>query len=235
MDVMIYLAGVDANVKCIFHEFFFQNSILCQTEVHNKKKLTKVLNFFSVFEGSQSQLWSIKLVHFIKKNLAYIFGGGIRWNSIVITKGKYVDISFYSKIVLSITRENALIRYKRLIQKLKSICDGDLNEKDLVIFFHVQPESSTSPYGDIYSDQIYSCYALAKKYPNRKIIIKEHPALFKRNEKKPLTIYSFRNERLLKRLINIPNIYYGNGEFLKSKSWVVSINGTILKDRSNLK
>ena len=234
MDVMFYLAGINSTIKCVFHEFFFQNSILCQTVVVGEKITSNVIKHSLGAEGKKNLNFKIKLIHLLKKKIAFFFGGGVRWNSVVINNGEYCSIDFFSKILLSMRRENYLNHYRKLLLNLKNINPDGLDSRDLVIYFHVQPESSTTPYGNEYADQIYSSYVLAKKFPKRKIIIKEHPALFRRNEKKPLTIYSFRNIRLLRRLMNIPNIYYGTEDFSKSNCWIVSINGTILKERANL-
>jgi hypothetical protein len=232
MDVIFFLAAKSQGVECIYHEFFFQNTILIQRRI---KKLSNLERILSTKQNSNKLIEpkiTSKLVHFFKKKLALVFGGGIRWEPYMLKNGIYIKYGILTRLIVSLRRERYINAYTKILNLFKIIKKDDVNSRDIVVYFHFQPESSTMPYGGIYADQIYLCYKLAKKFPSRRIIIKEHPSMLNKNEKKAITAYLFRNIKLMGRLLKLSNIYFSNDNYLLSKCWISSINGTIIYERN---
>jgi hypothetical protein len=232
MDVIFFLAAKSQGVECIYHEFFFQNTILIQRRIKCSSNLERVLSTKQKSDNLIEPKTISKLVHFFKKKLALVFGGGIRWEPYMLKNGIYIKYGILTRLIVSIRREGYINVYTKNLRLFKTIKKEDAGPRDIVIYFHFQPESSTTPYGGIYADHIYLCYKLAKKFPTRKIIIKEHPSMLDKSEKKAITAYLFRNLKLMGRLQKLSNVYFSEDNFTSSKCWISSINGTIIYERN---
>jgi hypothetical protein len=235
-DVIMMFVARNQNIEVVYFEYFLNNSIITRVSIDRGiMKQTKVNNSNKLRNFKKSVSLIKKITHILLKLNSKLFGGGVLWSSVVLDGGKYLKLNYLQKLFLSLNRERALKNFYQKFRQIKQITAEDITSRDIIVYFHFQPESSTMPYGHIYSEQIYMCLWLAKKYPKRKILMKEHPAMLAYSEKKSLCCYAFRNTRMLQRLIQQDNVRLYKTRKIIEDCWVASINGTIIGERMNLK
>lgn len=232
VDYMLLQVSEVLEIKTCYLEFFASNSIaVCKT---NK-------TYFTVeqMDGAKHSRIELKLrrshrKQFLYRVLANFAGGGMKWH------GDLVDYNQAAVIFQPLLKETLFTSLQHQKEywifsffKMfhKDIVLNDINKRDLLIFLHFQPESSTMPYGGHFSNMLGLAFKLAKKFPKRRVVLKEHPMMLKSNEKKSLTCIYYRSKRWLRYLSKCPNIFWSNEKseaLLEQKAWVVSINGTII-------
>ena len=123
--------------------------------------------------------------------------------------------------------------YKIRTQTVKIFPDGNF------IFFplHFQPEATTIPTGNIFADQSNIIRLISSKLPSSHVlVVKEHPAYWRRNPLKNLSEYtpikSVRPKWFYKELVENSNILFVDSELdshelIRLSKGVVTVSGTI--------
>lgn len=125
-----------------------------------------------------------------------------------------------------------LRNYKRLY----SIKGGYVNNSSIYYYFplHLQPEASTQSRSFLFEDQLYLIKLISKELPDGvKLVIKEHPAYFMRNNVEDISKY--RNKRFYETLFSMNNILLSeystlSQELIENSNGVISISGSVIME-----
>ena len=139
--------------------------------------------------------------------------------------------------------QNALRYLHSLCQYYRSLCIEDskleINEKTNLYFLHYQPEMSTNPLANAYTDQREVISEIASKMPKgHKLYVKEHPHQFYRTNTSFASVkhleqfLAHRNNEYYTYISRLPNVYLIDNripsyELLRSNSIVWVLTGTI--------
>jgi hypothetical protein len=121
---------------------------------------------------------------------------------------------------------------KRLINYIKSIeTQPDYNEKYVFFPLHLQPESTTTPNAEVFSNLELVVHLVANALPKDvKLYIKEHPAYFQKIEKydfmKDYRSIEFYNSMKSYENVEIINHNVSSNDLINNCHCVVTVNGT---------
>lgn len=234
VDFVFYKVASKINLNFHHFELFGCDSILsCKTNASDFEVVTseKAVHLPIEFSNKNKRL----LRRLFVKIMSVCLGGMFLWDGDLFefNKGKprIIKPSFFLKVKTCLKHFISYQSYLSQLNKMKKIDADQVSSRDVVIFMHFQPESSTMPYGGKYSNMLALAFVLSKMFTNRRIIIKEHPEMLKFSEKKSLTSVFFRSSRWMDKIIKQKNIFLLFGDaskILNARPWVVSINGTVL-------
>lgn len=140
------------------------------------KQHKKTSGFFSLIAAFIQYVFVERKDEFFGKD-NYIFNG---FPSYLKDRNKCIEESHLSILQYGIMKIRANKFKKALKKHYNSLCsEPDFNKKYILFNLHYQPEASTNPAGDIFTDQQLCIDMLVKYLPNDYMIyIKEHPAQF---------------------------------------------------------
>lgn len=217
--------------------YFYFNSYAYDTlHLIHTGKATKELMLPSEIKNHKIELLhDLALKNKLLRKVSPIIGGTVLWNSSLIfrNKGEYrfQKPNILNYLIIALYYNVKINKYKHLLQRVKKSESIDIRSKDIVVYLHFQPESSTVPIGGKLSNMLALIYLMARRYPNKRVHFKEHPAMMCRVEKRSNEPFRFRDERWLKKITRLPNLFLTSSsteKILERKPWVVSINGTVI-------
>lgn len=128
---------------------------------------------------------------------------------------------------------NAFYRFLVLKYAEKLAIKHSQTYKEKFVFFplHFQPEATTIPWGNIYSDQLYAITEISKNLPRGYFLyIKEHPAYWARNYFESFGMY--RSRGFYKKISEFENVKIVSHtipsyEIIDKSECVITVTGTI--------
>ena len=244
-DYTIYFLGKLLNIKVlVLIPFFNPLSNIIRYLISSDLTWDKKIRFTSTFDLD----YDLKLIlnsfkeNRIEKNImiidsnysidTYISRKSFKFGSNIIRR-------FYSNIIKYIKLKNNIIKDKNILNYVTSI-EQDFSYHDKYVYFplHYQPEASTIPAGNYYSDQMQAIRLLSSRLPKGVLLyVKEHPAYWDLIKNVKLRHYTpftkHRSKSIYAELSNIQNVKLishniSSEELIRNSLGVSSITGSVL-------
>lgn len=195
------------------------------------KKINKKTKLSTYGEAYINKMISNKMLprYYNKKQHSYVGFPDIRLDPFVIFLLKILK-NIFNKKMINFHIQRRIIQ-SRFVKKTKflrsyynSLCVQSLPESDFIFLpLHYQPESSTSPFGQMYSDQKYFIEEVLhlSSYLKYSLVVKEHPT--QKATGRTLSFYEdFKNNK---------NLFFVKSDFdqyeiIKKCKFLVTITGT---------
>lgn len=186
-----------------------------------------------ISKGMMQEARSPVYVNYLVKHLVRVGIGFGKYLSRVIQQktpqGLYPFDRPQNEVVLEIERFRRISKQFNLKSYYESISvKADVSRKFVFFALHYQPESSTTPAGGIYQDQILAIRTLAESIPDDWVLyVKEHPYQFA-----PLELNAmFRDEVFYENIRSVPKVQIidlnqGSSELIDKAQFVSTITGS---------